>query len=226
MEQFRCVHSAKYSYNNNCELLMSGEFWFNDIEQIDCYDKEGNFLFIVERTNNRQEHRENVLVRDFYQVEQVVFQRKFEFKVAEILSRNTVEDLQKIPLSYPFEVAHYTDYYSVINKEYNQNKSFKELSMFGSQSYGIHNNIGKGVLDFDVQKYKLNLKKFCKENPELESEAQRIFNANIELLALFFDSEKDSVESGKMDIKKGMFNRMKYKIKSKTEQINRRQTRR
>jgi hypothetical protein len=204
---------------------MSGEFWFNDIEQIDCYDKEGKFLFVVERTNHRKEFRENVLVRDFYQVKQIVFQKNFEFKVAEILSRDTVDDLQKIPLTHPFEVCYHIDYWSTVNEQENKNYRFKELSMFGSKSYDIHHNIGKGVLDFDVQKYKLNLKKFCKENPKLESEAQRIFNANIELLSLFFDSDKDSVESGKMDIKKGMFNRMKYKIKSKTEQINKRQQR-
>jgi hypothetical protein len=220
MERFRGVVNSRLSFNQNLDVVISGDFMYVTEEEIDCFDKDGNFL--MKHKKEVFTNRENSdLIKNCFSIGKIcksVFQKDFDFRLIETFYYSKHEDLIKYPWA---SINCFIE--SIPENENNprfryldrQYAKTNEICLSGTQRYSVFHNLGKKIINFSYSEYKKNLDKFIKENESHKDEAMYIFNKNLEMFANYFMCETEELKSEKFDIKKQFMKKLNFKINQK-----------
>jgi len=224
--EFRGVIGSKLEFNANLKLSISGSFMYTDYETINCYDKDGNFL--MKHTKERPYSKQNsAFVEDVYNERSLiktVFQKNFEFYKVVMFAYSRQEDLLKYRFynsrfsmeSIPFNRGGWHRVDEQVAFKY---ANTKEMCLVGTKNYSIFHEVGKGILEFDYQKYKSNKDEFIKNNPDVVKYGTHnidyLFEKNLQIVADYFMCDVDYLKSKHFDIKTQIIKRLMYKINLK-----------
>lgn len=228
--EFRGVIGSRLEFNSDLKLFISGRFMYTDYEKIDCYDNNGNFL--MKHTKEIPYSKEDSgFVEDVYSERSViktVFQKNFDFHKVIMFPYSRQEDLLKYNFyssrfsmeSIPFNRG---GWHRVDEQEAFKYANTKEMCLFGTQKYSIFHDVGKGILEFDYQKYKSNKDKFIKNNPDVvkygTDNIDYLFQKNLQIVADYFMCDVDYLQSKQFNIKTQIIKRLMYKINQKELQM-------
>jgi hypothetical protein len=85
----------------------------------------------------------------------------------------------------------------------------------GTKHYTIYQKLGLSVKDFDYNKFKKSKDLIIKSNPELEHQANYLFNHSLKILSAYFCCSVDHLQSKSFNMNKSIIKRMELKIHNK-----------
>jgi hypothetical protein len=228
--EFRGVINSRLQFNSDLKLSISGRFMYTDYQTIECYDKDGNFL--MNHTKKTPYSKEDSgFVEDIYSeisLIKTVFQKNFEFHKVIMFPYSRQEDLLKYHFynsrfsleSIPFNRG---GWHRVDEQEAFKYANTKEMCLVGTKNYSIFHEVGKGILEFDYQKYKSNKDEFIKNNPDVfkygTDNIDYLFTKNLQIVADYFMCDVDYLKSKHFNIKTQIMKRLNYKINQKEAEM-------
>jgi hypothetical protein len=218
MERFRTVLNYNLEVQPDLRVMLSGEYVYDDIQEVKCYDEHGNFMFTTENKKviNRKESKfvDNVYANRTSYLE-TVFQRNYNFEIIKMLEYSRVEELNlynwKKVNGYVCSINDFIE----IEKKYNLKKpDIREMCMVGTKNYSVFINLGKKIIDFDYNKYTRNKEVFIENNPKFEWQVDYIYNQNLKIVANFFMVDVKYLP--KLDKSKEMIKRLMFNINNRS----------
>jgi hypothetical protein len=215
---FRGVINGSLTFDESLNVYIEGLFSYENIEEIKCYDENGNFLFTHEKKTYTGEEKKDRITNVFSKnkIYKSVFQTNFNFRFIETFNSSTFDELNKYNWgNLGYELTH-TEEFNEYDKQYriNHNYPVVEHCMFGSKKYSIVKKYGKNIINFDYKKYKSNKDNFIKNNPEYKEETEYIFKQNLRLLSEYFMCTVTHLKSDKFNIRESFIKRLNKKINS------------
>tara|TARA_R110000868_G_C10645194_1_gene744464 strand:+ start:43 stop:720 length:678 start_codon:yes stop_codon:yes gene_type:complete len=224
MKYLKLIINSSYSFDEEFNTYIRGEFHYIDETEIKLFDENGNFYMNHIIENRSVEHNKKCLINELeFHIYNKVFQIGFDFKVIKTGYISTIDDLQKYPWEFfGCEIEYSPDLFSSYHKPEREKKSKpKIMSCSGSAKYSVFQNIGKQILEFNYKQYKKNFDKFIKENEldeALVRQANWIFDCNLILISDFFMCEVEQLKSPNFSVKTQMIKKFMKKIAIKAKQ--------
>lgn len=204
VRQLQGIIGYRHSFINN-ELYISGDFSYKFHDIIPCYTKDGEYIRDIE-INQGFETLTNQTMKE-ERTTNIVVQLDYEFKLMPWLCFITRQDevhkfvdaFNRSDLEYKLE-SKYIEHFYPIHKE--STERFLELDevVLLSTSTQACRHVGKGILNFNYDKYLSNLNQFLKETESeyLQNQARFLFDQNIKVITTYFNCTE-------MDLRKGDF---------------------